>query len=188
MNQTRHIAAYTTARDTAPTSIDTGPPSCAPTAAEMATLRRMLPGWLALAALTCGCLAAFQATDAAVLVCSLLGVGFGFLAGVAIGGVRHEGDPTCPACGMMRRQWVRRPVVCDHCEVCKDGAMVIDYEEDHHRSRRLCGFGRRLRNADRAYGRWTTKKALALLDDGNVDHARRTLAHAMRLAQPPEVG
>ena len=24
--------------------------------------------------------------------------------------------------------------------------------------------------------------------DGNVDHARRTLAHAMRLARPPEVG
>jgi hypothetical protein len=86
MNTTRHIAAYTTARDTAPTSIDTDPPSCAPTAAEMATLRRMLPGWLALAALTCGCLAAFQATDAAELVFSLFGVGFGFLAGVAIGG------------------------------------------------------------------------------------------------------
>ena len=86
MSQTRHIAAYTTARDTAPTSIDTDPPSCAPTAAEMATLRRMLPGWLALAALTCGCLAAFQGSDAAVLVCSLLGAGFGFLAGVAIGG------------------------------------------------------------------------------------------------------
>ena len=85
MNQTRHIAAYTTARDAAPTSIDTDPPSCAPTAAEMATLKRMLPGWLALAALTCGCLAAFQATDAAVLVCSLFGAGFGFVAGVAVG-------------------------------------------------------------------------------------------------------
>ena len=87
MNQTRHINAYTAARGSAPTTadIDTGPPSCAPTAAEMATLRRMLPGWLALAALTCGCLAAFQATDAAVLVCSLLGAGFGFLAGVAVG-------------------------------------------------------------------------------------------------------
>lgn len=85
MNQTRHINAYTTARDTAPTSIDTDPPSCAPTAAEMATLRRMLPGWLALAGLTCGCLAAFQSTDAAELVFSLLGAGFGFLAGVAVG-------------------------------------------------------------------------------------------------------
>jgi len=86
MNQTRHINAYTAARGSAPTSIDTDPPSCAPTAAEMATLRRMLPGWLALAALTCGCLAAFQATDEAELVFSLFGVGFGFLAGVAIGG------------------------------------------------------------------------------------------------------
>ena len=85
MNQTRHIAAYTTARDSAPTIIDTGPPSCAPTVAEMDTLKRMLPGWLALAALTCGCLAAFQATDAAELVFSLLGAGFGFLAGVAVG-------------------------------------------------------------------------------------------------------
>lgn len=85
MNQTRHINAYTTARDTAPTSIDTDPPSCAPTAAEMATLRRMLPGWLALAALTFGCLAAFQGSDAAELVFSLLGAGFGFLAGVAVG-------------------------------------------------------------------------------------------------------
>ena len=85
MNQTRHINAYTTARDTAPTSIDTDPPSCAPTAAEMATLRRMLPGWLALAALTCGCLAAFQHSNEAELVFSLLGAGFGFLAGVAVG-------------------------------------------------------------------------------------------------------
>ena len=88
MNQTRHIAAYTTARDTAPTSIDTDPPSCAPTAAEMATFRRMLPGWLALAALTCGCLAAFQHSNEAELVFSLLGAGFGFLAGVAVGGAR----------------------------------------------------------------------------------------------------
>jgi hypothetical protein len=39
-----------------------------------------------------------------------------------------------------------------------------------------------------AWGRWTTRKALALIDDGNVEHARRTLAHAMRLATPSVVG
>ena len=109
--------------------------------------------------------------------------------------------PACPACGEgvdnADGQMVYHDgesAVCDHCEtflVCEDGAMVVDYEEDHHR---LCKEVVRLREtlaevrADRAYGRWTTKKALALLDDGNVDHARRTLAHAMRLAQPPEVG
>jgi hypothetical protein len=49
--------------------------------------------------------------------------------------------------------------------------------------------------------RWTMRKALDLLDDGDVPHARTTLAHALRLdvgpvygndcgplAQPPEVG
>ncbi len=87
MNQTRHIAAYTTARDSAPTAadIDTCPPSCAPTAAEMAQLEAMLPGWLALAALACFCLAPFQSVDGG-LVFGLIGGGLAFLAGVAIGG------------------------------------------------------------------------------------------------------
>ena len=85
MNQTRHIAAYTAARDAAPTSIDTDPPSCAPTATEMAQFEAMLPGWLALAALTCVCLAPFQAA-AGGLVFGVIGALLGFLAGVAIGG------------------------------------------------------------------------------------------------------
>ena len=82
---TRPIDAYTTARDPAPTSIDADTPSCAPTAREMAQLEAMLPGWLALAALTCFCLAPFQSVDGG-LVFGLIGGGLAFLAGVAIGG------------------------------------------------------------------------------------------------------
>jgi len=85
MNQTRHINAYTAARDAAPTTADTDPPSCAPTAREMAQLEAMLPGWLALSALACICLAPFQSVDGG-LVFGLIGGGLAFLAGVAIGG------------------------------------------------------------------------------------------------------
>ena len=36
--------------------------------------------------------------------------------------------------------------------------------------------------------RWTIRKALALLDCGNVEHARRTLAHAVGLDAGPVYG
>lgn len=36
--------------------------------------------------------------------------------------------------------------------------------------------------------RWTIRKAVALLDCGNVEHARRTLAHAVRLDAGPIYG
>tara|TARA_R110000823_G_scaffold49163_1_gene124349 strand:+ start:364 stop:534 length:171 start_codon:yes stop_codon:yes gene_type:complete len=51
----------------------------------MAQLEAMLPGWLALAALACFCLAPFQSVDGG-LVFGLIGGGLAFLAGVAIGG------------------------------------------------------------------------------------------------------
>lgn len=36
--------------------------------------------------------------------------------------------------------------------------------------------------------RWTIRKALVLLDCGNVEHARRTLAHAVGLGSGPVYG
>ena len=85
-------------------------------------------------------------------------------------------DPTCPVCAecvdgdddAVLVYDDGEDAVCDHCETfltCKAGAMVVDYEEDHHR----------------------LSKEIARLRE-TLAHARRTLAHAMRLAHPPGVG
>lgn len=42
--------------------------------------------------------------------------------------------------------------------------------------------------AELSGSRWTIRKALALLDCGNVEHARRMLAHAVRLDEGPIYG
>ena len=42
--------------------------------------------------------------------------------------------------------------------------------------------------AELSGGQWTMRKVLALLEDGNVAHARTTLAHALRLDVGPVYG